>query len=168
MMSAAAGAPRALERIGIPVTPYRGLTPSIATSRNGGLKFCNRRAEDWWRMREELDPEQEFGSAIALPPDASIKADLAAPHRSNRRNSRRRRNGVRIRVQPQIPGGKNYFCFHVVRAAEPALRLIVERCTRTVAPRLELVYVPGSRRNLVEEALSGSEGLRLVMSLREQ
>jgi hypothetical protein len=70
----------ALERNGIPVTPYRGLAPSIATSRNGGLKFCNRRAEDWWRMREELDPEQEFGSAIALPPDASIKADLAAPH----------------------------------------------------------------------------------------
>jgi hypothetical protein len=44
------------------------------------LKFCNRRAEDWWRMREELDPEREFGSAMALPPDASIKADLAAPH----------------------------------------------------------------------------------------
>src|ERR1700726_1433546 len=31
-------------------------------------------------MREALDPGQEFGSAVALPPDASIKADLAAPH----------------------------------------------------------------------------------------
>jgi NADPH:quinone reductase-like Zn-dependent oxidoreductase len=51
----------------------------MASSREGGLKFCNRRAEDWWRMREALDPGQEFGSAIALPPDASIKADLAAP-----------------------------------------------------------------------------------------
>jgi len=69
----------ALERNGIPVVPYRGLTPSAATSREGGLKFYNRRAEDWWRMREELDPGQEFGSAVALPPDASIKADLAAP-----------------------------------------------------------------------------------------
>jgi hypothetical protein len=69
----------ALERNGIPVANYRGLTPSNATTRNGGLKFYNRRAEDWWRMREELDPGQEFGSAIALPPDASIKADLAAP-----------------------------------------------------------------------------------------
>ena len=97
-------------------------------------------------------------------PDPRMSASSAAAGRgarSNRRNSRRRRrNGVRIRVQPQIPGGKNYFCFHVVRAAEPALRLIVERCTRTVAPRLELVYVPGSRRNWVEEALSESEGLR--------
>jgi hypothetical protein len=70
----------ALERNGIPVKAYRGLTPSMASSREGGLKFCNRRAEDWWRMREELDPGREFGSAIALPPDASIKADLAAPH----------------------------------------------------------------------------------------
>jgi hypothetical protein len=69
----------ALERNGIPVANYRGLTPSNATTRNGGLKFYNRRAEDWWRMREELDPGQELGSAIALPPDASIKADLAAP-----------------------------------------------------------------------------------------
>ena len=33
----------------------------------------------WWRFREELDADQEFGSVIALPPDASIKADLAAP-----------------------------------------------------------------------------------------
>ncbi len=29
-------------------------------------------------MREELDPGQEFGSSIALPKDASIKADLAS------------------------------------------------------------------------------------------
>jgi hypothetical protein len=69
----------ALERNGIPVAAYRGLAPTIATSRHGGLKFYNLRAADWWRMREELDPGQEFGSAIALPPDASIKADLAAP-----------------------------------------------------------------------------------------
>jgi hypothetical protein len=57
----------ALERNGIPVAPYRGLTPSIATSRDGGLKFCNRRAEDWWRMREELDPRAgiRLGNRVA-------------------------------------------------------------------------------------------------------
>jgi len=43
------------------------------------LRFYNRRAEAWWRFREELNPDQPFGSSIALPPDASIKADLAAP-----------------------------------------------------------------------------------------
>jgi hypothetical protein len=30
-------------------------------------------------MREELDPGQDGGSILALPPDASVKADLAAP-----------------------------------------------------------------------------------------
>jgi hypothetical protein len=43
-----------------------------AASRDGGLKFYNRRAEGWWRLREDLDPDQPFGSAIALPPDASM------------------------------------------------------------------------------------------------
>jgi len=69
----------ALERNGIPVVSFNGLKPSAATSHEGKLKFFIQRAESWWRMREQLNPEQEFGSAIALPPDASIKADLAAP-----------------------------------------------------------------------------------------
>ena len=30
-------------------------------------------------MREELDPGQDGGSILVLPPDASVKADLAAP-----------------------------------------------------------------------------------------
>src|SRR5262249_39506396 len=43
------------------------------------LKFYNPRAEDWWRFREELDPNQEFGSSMALPPDQQLKAELASP-----------------------------------------------------------------------------------------
>jgi hypothetical protein len=38
-----------------------------------------KRADGVWRLREELNSDQPFGSAIALPPDASVKADLAAP-----------------------------------------------------------------------------------------
>jgi hypothetical protein len=64
---------------GIPVAGFKGSGASHAKSRNGQLRFSNKRAEAWWRMREELNPEQEFGSVLALPPDASIKADLAAP-----------------------------------------------------------------------------------------
>src|SRR5262249_22325894 len=52
---------------------------SLAKSRNRQLGFYNKRAEAWWRMREELDPDQDSGSVLALPPDASVKADLAAP-----------------------------------------------------------------------------------------
>jgi hypothetical protein len=43
------------------------------------LGFYNKRAEVWWRFREALDPDQEGGSAIALPPDPELRAELTAP-----------------------------------------------------------------------------------------
>lgn len=64
---------------GIPVVGFRGASASNAKTRNRQLTFYNKRAEAWWRMREELDPGQGGGSVLALPPDASVKADLAAP-----------------------------------------------------------------------------------------
>ena len=64
---------------GIPVAGFNGANGSMAKTRDGQLGFFNRRAEAWWRMREELDPGQDGGSILALPPDASVKADLAAP-----------------------------------------------------------------------------------------
>jgi hypothetical protein len=64
---------------GIPVTGFKGSGASHAKARNRQLGFYNKRAEAWWRMREELDPDQDSGPVLALPPDASVKADLAAP-----------------------------------------------------------------------------------------
>lgn len=69
----------AMERNGIATVSYLGHKPSTATTRQGNLRFINKRAEDWWRFREELDPDQEFGSSVSLPPGIDIKADLAAP-----------------------------------------------------------------------------------------
>ena len=43
------------------------------------LAFANKRAEVWWKFREALDPDQPDGSAIALPPDPELRADLCAP-----------------------------------------------------------------------------------------
>jgi len=63
---------------GVPVVGFNGANASSGRTANGQLKFANKRAEAWWRMREALDPTQEQGSPIRLPPDASIKADLAA------------------------------------------------------------------------------------------
>jgi hypothetical protein len=63
----------------LPTAPYLGNKPSQATTREGNLKFFNKRAEDWWRFREELNPDQQFGCAISLPPGQELKADLAAP-----------------------------------------------------------------------------------------
>lgn len=44
-----------------------------------GRVFANKRAEAWWRFREALDPDQEGGSVVALPPDPELRSDLAAP-----------------------------------------------------------------------------------------
>lgn len=59
---------------------FNGAGRSVAKSKDGKLGFFNKRAEMIWRLREELDPDQEGGSVIALPPGAEIKADLCAPH----------------------------------------------------------------------------------------
>lgn len=68
----------ALKDNGIPATSYMGLLPSNATTRDGKLRFMNRRAADIWKLREALDPGQEGGSVVALPLDAELKADLAS------------------------------------------------------------------------------------------
>lgn len=58
---------------------HNGASESNRKTRDKALAFANKRAEVWWRMREELDPDQEGGSIIALPPDPELRADLAAP-----------------------------------------------------------------------------------------
>ena len=47
-------------------------------AKGSGLTFHNRRAEAYWRLREVLDPDQEGGSDVCLPPDQELRADLAA------------------------------------------------------------------------------------------
>lgn len=75
------GGPAALvfKENGIPFVRFNGAAGSTAKSRDGSLGFWNKRAEAWWRMREELDPNQVGGSCIALPPDPQLRADLTAP-----------------------------------------------------------------------------------------
>lgn len=58
---------------------FNGANKSTAKDKSGKLGFLNKRAEAWWRFRESLDPSQEGGSVIALPADAELRADLAAP-----------------------------------------------------------------------------------------
>lgn len=59
--------------------PFNGANATKAKTQDGQLEFVNKRAEAWWRFREALDPEQEGGSPICLPPDPELRADLAAP-----------------------------------------------------------------------------------------
>lgn len=64
---------------GIPYQSFNGAGVSTAKTKDGQLSFYNKRAEVWWKFREELDPSQEGGSAVALPPDPQLRSDLAAP-----------------------------------------------------------------------------------------
>jgi hypothetical protein len=74
----------ALKDNGIEVVAFNGVAASMAHTRDGKLKFRNKRAEATWRLREELDPSQEGGSTVALPPDPELKADLASYRWTNK------------------------------------------------------------------------------------
>lgn len=58
---------------------YKGAEESTGRTRDGRLKFANRRSEVIWRFREALDPGQPGGSPIMLPDDPVLVADLSAP-----------------------------------------------------------------------------------------
>lgn len=59
------------------VVAFSPADKSEAMDESGALRFANKRAELWWRMREALDPKN--GHEIALPPDPMLRADLTAP-----------------------------------------------------------------------------------------
>ena len=63
---------------GINYHRFDGQGAALGTTIGSGLKFYNRRARMHWRMREALDPDQEGGSAVALPNDPILKADLCS------------------------------------------------------------------------------------------
>lgn len=66
-----------LEQHEIPYNAINVAESSYATDRSGMLKFKNKRAEVYWRMREALDPES--GRKLCLPDDPEMLADLVAP-----------------------------------------------------------------------------------------
>lgn len=61
---------------GVKVFGHDGAAGSSKRTRDGKLKFANKRAEVYWKFREALEPG--LGVPIALPPDPELKADLAA------------------------------------------------------------------------------------------
>ena len=59
---------------------YKGAEATTKRSRDGSLKFVNKRSAALWLFREALDPGQPGGSPIMLPPgDRRLLADLTAP-----------------------------------------------------------------------------------------
>lgn len=61
---------------GIILHAHNGSNESKKRTRDGKLKFANKRAEVYWKFREALEPN--LGEPVALPPDAELLADLTA------------------------------------------------------------------------------------------
>lgn len=63
----------------VEVRGYKGAEASTRRSKDGKLRFTNKRTAALWVFREALDPGQPGGSPIALPMDPVLMADLTAP-----------------------------------------------------------------------------------------
>lgn len=63
----------------IEVRSFNAANGSSGRTKDRQLAFANKRSESLWRFREALDPDQDGGSPICLPPDPQILADLTAP-----------------------------------------------------------------------------------------
>lgn len=70
-----------LRENGVDATAYMGVKKSSARTVDNALKFTNIRTETYWRFREALDPTR-VGNPVALPPSATLLADLCAPRYS--------------------------------------------------------------------------------------
>lgn len=72
----ASGIKERLKDAGIEVHAFNGAHESKARAKGSNLPYANKRAEAVYKFREALDPNQDGGSEIALPPDPVLKADL--------------------------------------------------------------------------------------------
>lgn len=61
---------------GITPIAYKGAAKATGRTRDGKIGFVNMRSQGYWQLREALDPDQEGGSPIALPPDQELLGDL--------------------------------------------------------------------------------------------
>lgn len=59
--------------------PHKGAEKSPHRTADRQLGFFNKRSQVIWQFREALDPNQDGGSPIALPPDQQMLADLTTP-----------------------------------------------------------------------------------------
>lgn len=107
--------------------------------RSGKFRLVNQRAEMYWRLREELDPE--FGATLALPDDPELLADLTAPRFEITIA------GIRIEEKAalslRLPGGRSPDCGDAV-----ALTMLPEpQGAHPVIPQLggTRTHLPGSR-----------------------
>lgn len=72
------GVKERLEDNEIKVVGFNGAEGTNEKTADKQLEFRNQKSKCLWRFREALDPDQEDGSKIALPPSPTLFADLTA------------------------------------------------------------------------------------------
>ena len=126
-----------LKENGIAYQAFNGANKSTAIGADN-LRFVNARAEAWWRFREELNPDREGGSVIALPEDPELLGDLATPTFDVRTN------GIQIESKEEIKkrlGRSPDKGDAVVMCLAPGNRAVKRQIgERRAAPRVILAY----------------------------
>lgn len=79
---------------GLNMVPINWANSSSAKDKSNTMSFINLRAEQWWRMRENLDPQSE--NPLALPPNQQLLSDLCLPKWSSQSN------GIKIESKEDI------------------------------------------------------------------
>lgn len=72
------GVVRHLQDNGIDSKAHKGAEKSSKRSKDRMYAFASKRAEVYWRFMEALDPSQDGGSPIMLPPDQKLMSDLCS------------------------------------------------------------------------------------------
>lgn len=66
-----------LKHNGVQTHAFKGAEATAKRSRDGQLKFVNKRSAAYWLLREALDPGQPGGSPVHLPYDKQLLSELA-------------------------------------------------------------------------------------------
>jgi hypothetical protein len=134
-----------LKENGVAYQAFNGANKSTAIG-NDGMRFVNARAEAWWRFRDELNPDREGGSVIALPDDAELLADLATPTFDVKTS------GIQIEAKDEIkkrlgrsPDKGDAVVMCLAPGNRAVKRQINERGPST--PRVVLAYANAKKRN---------------------
>lgn len=62
----------------VDVVGYMGVKPSVRRTKDNLIRHFNIRTEAYWSLRDALDPTQDGGAHLALPPDRELLADLTS------------------------------------------------------------------------------------------
>lgn len=129
-----------LQDNGIEPVKFNGAVASAARTKDGSLGFVNKRAEAWWKLREELDPDQPGGSPIALPPDPELRADLAAPTWSLRVNGIQIESKDELRKRLGRSPGKGDAVVYALAMGEQAVKRQAKRGFGGHMPEVNIGY----------------------------